>query len=324
MGKICPLLLILLLYVDFLVCNMTFQTVQEGKEVFGLQHYRKETISSQSECYLMCHQTPGQCCYVQLVHQKQDDQWICILFDFVGDINKHLSPSPGSLISAPKANPQMDCLDWRRHGYTKDGVYYINFHGYRRKVFCDMTTEGGGWIVMQKRFDGSVNFNLDWATYKEGFGNVDGEYWLGNEFIHQYTIRFSTTLRVDASGFDGQSNFITLDGFHLQGEVTKYRFYFQVNSCRQSNFSYDLCYGWDFQRGFKFSTFDQDNDNFNGFCANFYHMGWWFDQCGVLGLNGPYSADGVLSVGKRGIFWNDWYPATTGLKQTTMLLRRDS
>ena len=120
------LVLILLFGVDSLICLMRFQPIQEGKEITGLQPYRKETISFRSKCYLMCQRTPGQCCYVQLVLQQQEGQWVCSLYDFVGDVNKHLSSSPGSVISAPKANPQMDCLDWRRLGYTKDGVTEIN------------------------------------------------------------------------------------------------------------------------------------------------------------------------------------------------------
>ena len=61
------LALILLFGVDSLICQMRFQTVQESKEITGLQPYRKETISFQSKCYLMCQRTPGQCCYVQFL-----------------------------------------------------------------------------------------------------------------------------------------------------------------------------------------------------------------------------------------------------------------
>ena len=43
------------------------------------------------------------------------------------------------------------------------------------------------WTVIQNRFDGSVDFNRNWTDYKHRFGDVSGEYWLGNEVIHQLT-----------------------------------------------------------------------------------------------------------------------------------------
>ena len=61
-----------------------------------------------------------------------------------------------------------------------------------------MTTDGGGWIVVQKRFNGSVDFNRDWKSYKDGFGNANGEYWIGNEFIHQFTHHDSTEMIAEA------------------------------------------------------------------------------------------------------------------------------
>ena len=45
-------------------------------------------------------------------------------------------------------------------------------------AWCDFD-DTNGWTVIQRRQDGSVDFYLYWADYKEGFGNVDGEYWLG-------------------------------------------------------------------------------------------------------------------------------------------------
>jgi len=33
--------------------------------------------------------------------------------------------------------------------------------------------------VIQRRQDGTANFYRNWLEYKKGFGNVTGEFWLG-------------------------------------------------------------------------------------------------------------------------------------------------
>ena len=68
-----------------------------------------------------------------------------------------------------------------------------------------MTTDGGGWIVIQKRFDGSVDFNRNWNDYKNGFGDVNGEYWLGNEFVHQYTEKDQSEMKIETVAFNGRT-----------------------------------------------------------------------------------------------------------------------
>lgn len=64
------------------------------------------------------------------------------------------------------------------------------------QVFCDMETSGGGWTVIQRRKSGLVSFYQDWRQYKQGFGSIRGDFWLGNEHIHRLT-RQPTRLRVE-------------------------------------------------------------------------------------------------------------------------------
>ncbi|XP_023240310.1 microfibril-associated glycoprotein 4-like [Centruroides sculpturatus] len=75
-----------------------------------------------------------------------------------------------------------DCQEILEAGYNKSGIYRIQPEFAVRPffVYCDMETEGGGWTVFQRRSDGSVDFLRNWIDYKHGFGNTEGEYWLGN------------------------------------------------------------------------------------------------------------------------------------------------
>ncbi|KAK4819918.1 hypothetical protein QYF61_014902 [Mycteria americana] len=79
------------------------------------------------------------------------------------------------------ANPQ-DCAQHLMNGDTLSGVYTISINGdlsQRVQVYCDMTTDGGGWIVFQRRQNGLTDFFRKWADYRVGFGNLEDEFWLG-------------------------------------------------------------------------------------------------------------------------------------------------
>ena len=91
------------------------------------------------------------------------------------------------------------------------------------QVFCDMTTDGGGWTVFQRRLDGSVDFYLDWASYKNGFGNLSREFWLGNDNLHRLTAANDVILRADLEDFDGDIRYAEYTTFKVADESDNYR-----------------------------------------------------------------------------------------------------
>ncbi len=76
-----------------------------------------------------------------------------------------------------------DCADVQRFGFHYSGIYTVhpahNPGGSEVEVFCDLNTDGGGWLVVQRRQDGSQRFDLPWSDYKAGFGRLAKEFWLG-------------------------------------------------------------------------------------------------------------------------------------------------
>ena len=88
-------------------------------------------------------------------------------------------------------------------------------------VFCDQTTAGGGWTVLQKRLDGSVNFYRYWSDYKHGFGNLNCEFWLGLDNIYRLTT--DNMLRVDLEDFEGNTRYAEYNMFGIMSENDKYK-----------------------------------------------------------------------------------------------------
>ena len=90
-------------------------------------------------------------------------------------------------------------------------------------MFCDQTTVGEGWLVFQKRLDGSVDFYRGWTEYKNGFGNLSGEFWLGLDKIHRLTSSGKYKLRVDLEDFARNTYYAEYDLFEVASETEKYK-----------------------------------------------------------------------------------------------------
>ena len=117
-----------------------------------------------------------------------------------------------------------DCSKLGQSGLASTGIYYIIPDGGSPiQVLCDMTTNSGGWTVFQRRLNGSVDFFQGWESYKNGFGDLNGEFWLGNDNLHRLTAFGDVMLRVDLEDFDGNITYAEYTTFQVADEADKYR-----------------------------------------------------------------------------------------------------
>jgi ficolin len=174
-------------------------------------------------------------------------------------------------LSAPKELvAPSDCLAIIKHySNAVSGVYRIYPEGGEGfEVYCDMETDGGGWTVFQRRFNGSVDFYRDWESYKNGFGSVSGEYWLGNEKIHRLTISGKElAVRLWDENNYGVARY---SNFKLGDSASEYEL--TVSGHDENSVPDALLY----HSGSKFSTYDRDNDGQSSSCSVTYHGAWWF------------------------------------------------
>ncbi|CAH1239328.1 ANGPTL7 [Branchiostoma lanceolatum] len=223
-----------------------------------------------------------------------------------------------STTEAPAATTApADCSELRLSGQRTSGVYTLSSLPSGVQAYCDMDTAGGGWIVIQRRQDGSVPFNRTWEEYKQGFGNKSGEFWFGNENIHHLTSQRNFKLRVDLEDWSGNENFYEYSSFRVSGESDGYRL--QI-----AEYSGNAGDSMEQNNGQKFSTVDRDNDaDSDRSCSQEYGQGgWWFGSCGRSVLNGHYLRNcGWYCADWQGVVWYTWRRESYSLKSVSMKIR---
>ncbi|XP_040500552.1 tenascin-X [Ursus maritimus] len=205
-----------------------------------------------------------------------------------------------------------DCGEEIQNGASTSRATTVFLNGNRERplnVFCDMETDGGGWLVFQRRMDGQTDFWRDWEDYAHGFGNISGEFWLGNEALHSLTAAGDYSLRVDLRAGD-EAVFAQYDSFRVDSAAEYYRLHLAgYHGTAGDSMSY--------HSGSVFSARDRDPNNLLISCAVSYRGAWWYKNCHYANLNGLYGS----TVDHQGVSWYYWKGFEFSVPFTEMKLR---
>ncbi|XP_037726622.1 angiopoietin-related protein 7-like isoform X2 [Drosophila subpulchrella] len=173
-----------------------------------------------------------------------------------------------------------------------------------------------GWMTIQRRKDGSVEFDLDFKEYKDGFGDLAGEFFLGLEKLHRLTKDRPHELFIKLGLADESTSYAHYDSFEIAGEEDNYLL---VSVGDYSGTAGDALSEL---VGSVFSSVDRPNPKD---CVTTNTGGWWYSKCSYISaLNGKYHEDGKCPefTGIRWITWEEDNQAS--LTFTEMLIRPKS
>ncbi|KAK6966020.1 BgMFREP19.1 [Biomphalaria glabrata] len=179
------------------------------------------------------------------------------------------------------------------------------------KVMCDTKTDGGGWIIFQRRINGNVDFYRGWKEYRDGFGDYNiGEFYLGNENIYMLTSTGQYNLRIDLK-YENKAFFAQYSSFKILSEKEKYKLNIGVYSGNAGD-------SFSRHNNSFFSTFDRDNDEHSSNCAVSYTGAWWYHSpCHSCNLNGKWGS----SVHGKGVIWYKLSRFDSSVSFTEMKIR---
>ena len=216
------------------------------------------------------------------------------------------------------------CRELMNNGFNKSGKFNVApLLNFTKTVYCDQDTFGGGWTVFLRNKYSTVTFNKNWNEYKNGFGNVDYDLWLGNEFLYKVTTLHNShssktvELYVRITDLDDEIYYSKYNNFAILSEDSKYTLHVSHHSKGNMGDSLER------HNNKKFTTMDSDNDNNWRNCA-VYNRGypWWFDECSYYHsiLTFMYYDDSNNKY-KAGPKWFHLHNNRNSLKSATMMFR---
>ncbi|ALC39150.1 maker465 [Drosophila busckii] len=208
-----------------------------------------------------------------------------------------------------KAYYPSSCPPW-------ENIYTIQVPGVAPfNALCDSTLAGDGWLVVARRFDGSENFYRNWTMYKQGFGDLSREFFIGLDNLHAITASQAHELYIYIEDFEGQHRYALYSDFAISNENKLYEM--QI----LGKYSGDAGDALRRHANQKFSTFDKRSNN----CPIDRRGAWWYKDCADCNLFAMYmSGKFGTEFSFIGMSWDTWRDARYSLKVMQMMVRPKS
>ncbi|EDW00931.1 ryncolin-4 [Drosophila grimshawi] len=199
----------------------------------------------------------------------------------------------------------------------KNGVYKIQPKGQPvMSVYCDVFIAGSPWMVIQRRVDVNINFYRNWASYQQGFGDLDKNYFIGLDKLNALTTSQPYELYIHLADFEGQQRFAQYTEFAIGNGANSY------SLTKLGFYSGNAGDGLRHHQNVKFSTYDRDNDNSARNLAVEFTGAWWYNTTHFSNLNGLYlGGEYDKDQYGRGITWYFSHGDLYSLKATYMMIR---
>jgi len=246
--------------------------------------YSIVNVKFEQHCFSKCHHDE-KCASFLTQTTSEDNPIICY---FYNTTTTNLIDSQTALQGTKLYTDIQDCRDLYHLGYKASGIYSLNLPGGvgTKDVRCDMENRGGGWMVFTYRMIGQHDWNADWETYKNGFGEHPGDFYIGNEILHKittsgdYEFSYVTERLPSGETYQGWQEI-----FRIESETDLYRLRLEGSTDGTMNRLAN-------HNNMAFSTKLLDNDDDSNIdCSEFRHSGFWWNKCGQFNPHGIFHGD---------------------------------